>query len=200
MKNIFLLISMFLFLIFSSCATYKTQIVETKPIQEYKNKQTIGNITIVVEPFDTSQKIKSAFYIDTSQKNIYPIQIIVENNGKDEIVWEKDKIKLIYKEGDVYKPVNSQYVVNKFKHDEIAYALLGFGIWSYMSAQQANEKMRADWQEKELPEEKIILPDKKISGFVFFETKKHLSGCKIEIEIKNLKTSEKFLFSIPIGQ
>jgi len=200
MKKIFLLLPMFISLFFSSCATYKAQMIETKSIEEYKNKQTIGNITIVVEPFDTFQKIKSAFYIDTSTKNVYPIQIITKNNGKDEILWARDKVKLIDADGGIYKPVTSQYVADKFKKDEFAYAIFGFGIWSYMSAQQANEKMRADWREKELPEEKIILPDKDISGFVFFETKKHLSGCKLEIGIKNLKTSEEISFLIPIGQ
>ena len=37
-------------------------------------------------------------------------------------------------------------MASDFEKNKMAYALLGFGIFSYMSAEDANEKMRADWK------------------------------------------------------
>jgi hypothetical protein len=49
----------------------------------------------------------------------------------------------------------------------MVYALLGFGIFSYMSADDANKKMAADWASKELPKEVIVGPGRKSSGFIY---------------------------------
>jgi len=187
-------------LLFSSgCASYKVQNVKVEPAGFYRNKSTISNVTIAVDPYDNPTKAESVFYVDLTKKNIKPIHLIVQNNSEDNLEIARTQILLVDNMGNDYQPVNSIYVFNQFEHNELLYAILGFGIWSYMSADEANEKMQADWSNKELPEERIIKSKRKASGFVFYETDKDLQGLIINIDVLNLNTNENLEFEIPIS-
>jgi hypothetical protein len=75
----------------------------------------------------------------------------------------------------------------------MAYALLGFGIFSYMSAEEANKKMRSDWTAKELPREKVLIPNRKTHGVVYFDMGPGLAGVPnagLDIPLSNMRTGE----------
>ncbi len=177
--------------VLSGCATYKVQNVRLEPVESYLFKKTVGDVTVAVDPFDTADRAKSAFYIDLTSKNIRPINLIVDNKSKDELLLIRSAIKVEDSSGNIYQPVGSDYVFSKFEKNELAYAFWGFGIFSYMSAEDANRKMKDDWYKKEFPEEKVIPSDRKAAGFVFFELAQHYSGCNVKVPIKNLRTGEK---------
>ena len=75
-----------------------------------------------------------------------------------------------------------------FEKNKMAYALLGFGIFSYMSAEDANEKMRADWTGKELGSDTIINAGRSADGFVYFKMPNGLKpdGMRLEFEAEAL--------------
>jgi len=181
------------------CVSYKVQSVRMEPIDSYRNKSNISNVTIAVDPYDNASKSESAFYADLTEKNIKPIHLIIQNNSKDNILIIRSQILLTDRSGNEYQPVNSDYVFNRFEHNELLWAIFGFGIFSYMSADEANDKMKADWYEKELPEERIVTSKRKASGFVFFETAQHLQGNIVKLDVINLKTNESIKFEIPIS-
>jgi hypothetical protein len=82
---------------------------------------------------------------------------------------------------------------NAFEKSKMAYALLGFGIFSYMSAEEANRKMESDWRDKELPEQLIILPGLRANGFVYFQLPKGATtkGAKLAMEAEKLESRQK---------
>ena len=84
--------------------------------------------------------------------------------------------------------------------NKMAYALLGFGIFSYMSADEANKKMESDWRDKELPEQLIIPQGRKANAFVYFKLKdgQSLKGDKLIVEVEKLSTSERFPLQISL--
>lgn len=187
-----------LFSTIAGCASYEVQHVDVKPVESYINKQTISDVTIAVDPFDDPAKSKSAFYVDLTEKNIKPLHIVIDNNAPDSIMIIRQDIVLTDSTGNEIQPVNSNYVFNQFDKNELLYGIFGFGIFSYMSAEEANEKMKADWYEKELPEERVVASKRKASGFVFFELIPHLKGKTVMIDAINLKTNEPIKFEIPI--
>lgn len=177
--------------VLSGCATYKVQNVRLEPVESYLYRKSIGDVTVALDPFDTADKAKSAFYVDLTSKNIRPINLIIDNRSKDELLIIRSGIKVEDSSGNSYQPVSSDYVFSKFEKNELMYAFWGFGIFSYMSAEEANRKMKDDWFKKEFPEEKVIPSDRKVAGFVFFELAQHYSGCNVKVPIKNLRTGEK---------
>lgn len=183
----------------AGCATYKSQMVNVEPIDMYKNKVTVSDIMVAAEPFDTADKAKSAFYIDLAKKDIKPIQLVIENGSADNILVQRSRITLVDSAGNETKRVNAAYVFDRFEKNELAYAFWGFGIFSYMSAEKANEKMKADWYEKELVEEKTLTTKRNVSGFVFFETKNHLKGMTLSLDVLNLRTNEFLKIEVPIS-
>lgn len=186
-------------IILSSCASYKVMGIRVEPIESYRNKTTLENITVAVEPFDTLNKAKSAFYVDLTSKNIRPIQLIVENKSDADILIIRSEVEITDRSGNIYRPVNSDYVFSKFEKNELLYAFFGFGIFSYMSAEDANRKMKDDWYKKEMPEERVVASDRKTSGFVFFEISQHLSGCIAKVNVKNLKSGRKSTIEVPLS-
>jgi len=82
---------------------------------------------------------------------------------------------------------------NAFENNKIAYALLGFGIFSYMSAEEANRKMESDYRDKELPEQVVILPGLRASGFAYFQLPKGSTtkGSKLTLQAERLDNQQK---------
>jgi len=68
----------------------------------------------------------------------------------------------------------------------------------YMSAEEANRKMEADWREKEMPEQFIVLPGRTSHGFVYFKLPpgKSLRGGKVKVEAE--KMGEKKLVKLDV--
>jgi hypothetical protein len=84
------------------------------------------------------------------------------------------------------------------EHNKMVYALLGFGIFSYMSAEEANRKMASDWRDKELQDTFIMNPGRKRHGFLYFELPEGEtpSGYKLTFVVESLESKEKFPFEI----
>lgn len=199
MKQVKFAIVMYSVFLLGGCATYKSQVVNTERIEAYRNAKEVNGIAIAAEPYDTAAKAKGAFYVDVTSKNIKPLQLVIDNKSDDSVMIPRSEMLLIDKTGTEIKPVNSDYVYGRFEKNELAYAFWGFGIFSYMSAEQANEKMKADWYAKELPEERTIISKRKASGFVFFETGEHLSGKTLSVNVLNLKTNQYTKVDVPLN-
>ena len=193
--TILLLLPLF---IFAGCATYKPQTVNVKPIDHYKNRVDYAGLSIAIDPFDTPEKAESAFYVDLTTENIKPLHVIINNNSLNTYLIHRQSIYVSSDSGSDLQPVNSNYVFSKFEHNALLHAVLGFGIFSYMKAEDANEKMKGDWYSKELPDEMTITKRRKISGFVFFETTSKLQGKKIHIPVIDLKNDSEELLEIQI--
>lgn len=115
MKRMFIMFSLISFVLFyTGCATYKSQMVRMEPMEAYKNRVTNSNITIAIDPYDTSSKAKQVFYVDVTKKNIKPIQVIVDNKSSDNIMILRSQIRLTDSSGNEYLPVNSKYVYDLF--------------------------------------------------------------------------------------
>ena len=199
MKKICFVMSVLLVLCLVGCATYKVQQVSVHHASSYLHKQTLHDITIACDPFDTADKAKSAFYIDVTKKGYYPINIIITNNSPNQVAVIKQKIQLHDVTGGVNLPVDSAVVVDQFEHNALMEAFWGFGIFSYMAAEDANKKMKADWYEKELPEEKILKPGRAMHGFVFFKPRtsaKVISNSIVEVKLQDLKTERYMDFEV----
>jgi len=197
----FCVISTIAIILLSGCASYKVNQVSVHHADAYLHKQTKHDITVACDPFDTADKAKSAFHIDVTKKGYYPINVIISNKGPNQIAIIKQNIVLHDTSGGVNMPVDSAVVVDQYEHNALMEAFFGFGIFSYMAADEANEKMKADWYEKELPEEKILKPGRQVHGFVFYKPKtsaKVISNATMEITLQNLQTQKYIVFEVKL--
>jgi hypothetical protein len=151
------------------CATHKAGYVPIKDVNQYVNYQKFDDVEVAADLYAEEAKTKEGFYINVNEKSFYPINLIIKNNSQSRLLTYKNNIKLVDSLGNQYSPTSCSVMSEEFAHNKMAYALLGFGIFSYMSADDANKKMETDWREKELPGELITNPRQRNSGFLYFK-------------------------------
>jgi hypothetical protein len=182
----------------TGCATYKRTPVQVGTIDTYKSKMSTKGITVAADPIDNEIEAKENFYVDVTEANFFPVLIIVQNDTSDRIIFLKESVELTDPKGNYYRPVSSAVMADACEHNKMAYALLGFGIFSYMSAEEANRKMASDWQDKEFPDTSITNPGRKRHGFLYFELPEGetTSGYRLSFMVERLETKEKLPFEI----
>jgi hypothetical protein len=182
----------------TGCATYKRTSVEVGALDTYKSKMSTKGITVAADPIDNEIEAKENFYVDVTEANFFPVLIIVQNDTSDRIIFLKESVELTDPKGNYYRPVSSAVMADACEHNKMAYALLGFGIFSYMSAEEANRKMASDWRDKEFPDTSITNPGRKRHGFLYFELPEGetTSGYRLSFMVERLETKEKLPFEI----
>ena len=189
----FFLLSVVLTLGLAGCASYQYGRVDVRLIDQYSLRTIAGGISLAVEPYDTTEKAKEGFYEDVTTEDFYPVQLIFQNDSNDRIIVLRETVELVDAGQNVFRPVRSTIMFNAFEKNKMAYALLGFGIFSYMSAEEANRKMETDWREKEIPDNLIVSSGRKANGFVYFKLPKgqKIKGSKLRLEVEALESKKK---------
>jgi len=185
-----------------ACASHETRPLTPQSTDAYLLKQTVAGVIIAVEPLATKEKAEAAFTVDLTEQGYAPILVVMENRSTDNILLLKDNIELVDSRGNVLKPISANVMAEKFEHNKMAYALLGFGIFSYMSAEEANKKMREDWNSKELPAEKVLIPNRKVHGVVYFQLGPGLAtlpNATLRIPLQNARTGENYSVDLRIA-
>ena len=185
-----------------ACASYEQQPINYGASELYTNSVTVNNITLAAEPFDTEAEVEGAFDENLIEKGYYPIKILIENNSDDRVLVLRDSVQLRDHSGYSYTPVTSSEMAEDFEDNKIAYALLGFGIFSYMSAQEANEERSADYQAKELSQSQIIHRGRSDGAFVYFKLPQGamVANSVLSLDAEHLGSQEITRLELPLSQ
>ena len=187
-------------LVIHGCASYQYGIVDVRPADQYPSRIAAKGISMAVDPYDSKEKSELAFYVDVTSEGFYPVNLIFKNDTKDRVIVLRDTVELIDATGNTNRPVRYNVMFSAFEKSKMAYALLGFGIFSYMSAEDANRKMETDWRQKELPEQLIIQAGRRADAFVYFRLPQGRTpkGGRLVLEAESLETKEKIPLEILI--
>ena len=198
MKRLEWLLLFTLILVLPACATHKVGHVELRDCEQYANFQEMNGIEVAADLFADEMKTKEAFYINVNEESYYPINLIVENRTNGKLLIMKNHLQVLDSSGRVYKPISSAVMIDEFERNKMAYALLGFGIFSYMSAEDANEKMATDWRDKELPKQLILASNRMESGFVYMKLPKGIkpNNMKLLVDIEEVELGKVNTFEI----
>jgi len=189
-KNTTLLTLISCVVVISGCASYKSGPVSLREATQYSNVRQVDGVSVAAEALTDSVRIKEIFYEDLSEGGFIPIEVVIHNGSTNRILVQKDQIEVVGLPGDALRPTNVSMMIEEFEHSKMAYALLGFGIFSYMSAEDANKKMASDWNSKELPRELMVNPNRRASGFVYIKMPKDMkpTGMQLTVPVENLET------------
>ncbi len=187
-----------------ACASHEIKALAPQPIDAYPVRATAMEVTIAAEPLATKEKAEAAFSVDLTEQGYAPLLLVMESRSGDNVLLVKDDIELVDSRGNLHKPTPANAMVEKFEHNKIVPLIfLGFfGLPSYMSADEADKKMRSDWTSKELPAVEVLLPNRKAHGVVYFELGPGLTtlpNATLRIPLQNLKTGEKQSVTLRIG-
>ena len=182
------------------CASYKPGQVAVNDVTQYTNIQSHNGIDVAVDLYSEEMKTKESFYLNVNEKNYYPVNLIVKNNSNNKLLLIRNNVDIVDSIGNIYSPCSCVVMTSEFERNKMAYALLGFGIFSYMSAEEANNKMETDWRDKELADEIIINPRRRNSGFIYFKfpVGSKPKGMTLKLAFEALETGETIPFEITL--
>jgi hypothetical protein len=124
-------------------------------------------LIVGAEPYTDSARLRETFGMDMSRGRYFPIRLRITNQSEQRLVISRDRISLLDQFGVAHPADSSEAVVEDLRHNSVAYGMLGFGIFSFMSAEKANAAMRQDWEAKEISASSFLGKGDVMSGFVF---------------------------------
>lgn len=173
----------------SGCATYVGSPVQHRDAGQFGNVLRTGGVQAGAEALAPT-RAKEMLYLDVTTQGYVPVEASVVNSSDSRRVLRRDRIELIAPGGSAVRPVGSREMSADFEKNKLTYALLGLGVFSYMSVDEANKKMAADWAAKELASESVIAPGQRASGLVYFRLPSGGSavGAELVLPIENPDT------------
>ena len=199
------LISRFLFFCVCLCATgiagYKSLKVKIEPANSYAFHQQQGSITIAADPYETKEKIKTAFDLkELEQMGIVPVHIIISNDGEDPIAISGQDINLLDSNNRSFESLPVDEVVRTVVYKDGPRTSPSPSRMPFPrgSGRRGDAfEIETDLTNKSLRELRVA-PKTNAAGFVFFRlpnNRMRLGGYKVYIpEIRNLKTRQSLLF------
>jgi hypothetical protein len=182
-------------------AGYKSMKVKTEPAKSYAFHQQQGSITIAADPYETKEKIKTAFDLkELEQTGIVPVHIIISNDGEDPIVISGQDINLLDSNNRSFEPLPVDEVVRAVVYKEGPRTSRSPPPIPFPrgSGRRGDAfEIETDLTNKSLRDLRVA-PKTNAAGFVFFRlpnNRMRLGGYKVYIpEIRNLKTQQSLLF------
>ena len=183
-------------------AGYKSQKVRLDPAGSYPCRQKQGSLTIAADPYQTWEKLKTAFDLkELDQMGVIPIQVILTNEGEETIVVQGSEIHLLDRKNRSIEGISVEDVVR---------VVMGKNAPPTMSPSKSPLpfplpgrhrgdlfEIETDLTKKSLGEARVS-PKSTVGGFLFFrlpENQRDLSGYKVYVpEIRQLRGGESLLF------
>lgn len=199
------LLSVFFFFLVFLCvpvvAGYKSLKVKIEPAQSYPFHQRQGSITIAADPYETKEKIKTAFDLkELEQMGIVPVHIIISNDGEDSIVVSGEDIKLLDSNNRTFEPLPVEEVVRAVVYKDRPRTSRSPSPIPFPrgSGRRGDAfEIETDLTNKSLRDLRVA-PKTNGAGFMFFRlpnNRMKLGGYKVYIpEIRNVKSRQSLLF------
>lgn len=196
-----LFLACFVFICSPAFAGYKSVKVKVEPANSYSFHQKQGSITIAADPYETKEKIKTAFDLkELEQMGIVPVHIIISNDSEDLIVISGQDINLLDSNNRSFEPLPVDEVVRAIVYKEGPRPSPGPSRLPFPrgSGRRGDAfEIETDLTNKSLRDLRVA-PTANAGAFVFFRlpnNQMRLSGYKVYIpEIRNLKTRQSLLF------
>lgn len=196
-------------LIITGCASYAPSLVRLNPAGPNVKKATQGGLTVYVDEYATPEKSERAFDADLATQGVLPLMILVENN--DQQPYEVKSMDFVVRSDMSLKGLSPEETAGRAGRSAVGRAL-GWSLIvpiisipvavaaSAIHTSKVNEQIVHDFAAKWFPGG-IIMPNKELSGFLFFELpegRKDLAGLTLEMIGKNVGTGELVKISTPL--
>ena len=151
------------------CASYSAKPVVVGDVKQYEYHAEQSGVTVVADPYDTDRKYKSVFNTKPSyQRGYLGVNIIVGNNSDKPLTLDAAGVWAVSATGEVVRPVPARQVGEQLLRSTTGRYFLG-GVIAAGSSKGANDKIRMDFENKEL-KSATIYAGQVTHGFLFFPT------------------------------
>lgn len=189
----------------SGCAHYSSTSAPIPVVGSMPVCQTEGALEVGADPYIQPDRQKTVFGCDLNAVGILPIQVYVQNKGKDRLLIRPSDMVLEFPDGTQISPVGASAAAAKMESiGRVVGASLAFGLIGMLAASKAEDKARADrledYRRKELQEAKLGKGDS-AHGFLYFspaQGTQALSSGVLLIRAVNVDDGSSFVARVPL--
>lgn len=171
MKLKILFISIISIFLLSGCASYKAQSLEGLNFGGSSYTEEQNGVKVALRAF-TPEDCKRYFDRPLIQKGYQPVQISIENNTDNYILFSEQSLSI--------PVVPAQEVADKV-HSSMVGQALAFGFIGMISASQANDKLDRDFSSKVSDGNNTIMPYGCYNGVIFISTQNYRNNFKLTL-------------------
>ncbi|MFA5119280.1 MAG: hypothetical protein WC695_10645 [Candidatus Omnitrophota bacterium] len=183
-------------LLFSGCASYSPGVSPLSDINASVHTKQDSGVTVGVRELGPKE-IRATFKRNIHKHFVAPVYIVINNKSQDTYQFRKNSVnKSLFSANETADKGKfsvfwrvlpfSPFIVSVFLWPFLIPALVGG-----LGAVNANKLMRADYVKKEI-DERDILPEETLSGFLYFDSR--VKGESFVIRLKNLSSEQMAVF------
>lgn len=118
---------MILLLLFTGCASYKSQYTSFKPPEKYFNHQEVGGIAVGGEAYAGKKAAKKAFGFDIRGAGLLPVKLVLDNKSGQTVQILGEQTFLIDDYGNYWKAVPNTVAFDRLEKSSQFAAFFGKG-------------------------------------------------------------------------
>ena len=136
--------------------------------------------------------------VTSTSHGYLPVMVSLTNDSDDVMVIDKERTRLISYDGKRARPHSWQRMYAMFE-PSVAAMFLTLGIVGAVAQDDANQDMAADWRNKELPDNTLILPHSAGNGgFLYFKDKGGQAPYLLRVALSRSSTGERIFVNVLI--
>lgn len=168
--------------ILGSAGCYTVKPIPLRQIDEYPVRESVSDVTVAVEAL-RDRACEEVFNRRLSSKGFVPVLVVVGNRSNSVVTLLGSGIQLQDEAGQIHHRVPARVVAAKYERQPGLEAVLLFGMLSFMDANQHNDKLHADWAEKELGQRMIVRPHTTVHGIAYFNLEDRPRVCNLTASV-----------------
>lgn len=179
-----------------SCASYSGRPVEIRPPNTYSAHVAQGDVVVGGEAYFSREKAGPVFDADVTS-HFMPVLLTVRNDATEFVTIQRSDMILMSSDGKASRPAGWQTMYHEFKSD-VAGDTLALGLMAGGAAEEANDKMGEDWQQKQFPEQSTLTRGRGAGGFVYFRQNPGKPPFTVRIVANKMKSQKVIGIELPL--
>ena len=173
----------------AGCSAVKP--IPVREVADYPNCQNVSNVRVAADAF-RAPRTRKTFNHGINEKGFLPVLIVVRNDSADSVTLNAGEIHLRDAMGRIHRRIPARVVAGNFERSPGAEAFFLFGLISFLDADRWNEKLHADWQDKEIANRVIVQPHSTAYGFAYFELPKSEQQSALSVTVPVIDCAKQF--------
>lgn len=176
-----------------------SQQFEAYPFREAKAKIAIG-----VNPCTSQERVKEALPAgaDYLAGNVLPLQILLRNDGQDDLFFKVENVRLVWSDGGVREALSPAQTYEAIKDEAGGMTYVGlFGVFGVPAMLKQRENVMKEVMNASA-KDGIIGLQKTVTGVLFYplhDADTSLRGAKIRLVLQNPASLTETAFELPLS-
>lgn len=186
------------------CASAPPAPTASQQFEAYPFRKAKAKIAIGVNPCTSQERVKEALPAgaDYLAGNVLPLQILLRNDGQDDLFFKVENVRLVWSDGAVRKALTPAQTYEAIKEEAGGMGYVGFfGVFGIPAMLKQRENVMKEVMDASA-KDGVIGRQKAVTGVLFYpllDSDNSLRGTKLRIVVQNPAALTETTFELPLN-